>query len=389
VKRILQGSPARTGERGYSLTELLCSIGIVLLLAALMVPGMRNGYAKGKRLYCVNNLHQMGLGFHSFAHDHHDRFPTQVSTNDGGVLELVQAANSQTGAFYFSYRYFLPLSNELVTPKVLNCPADTRRAATNFAGLQNENLSYFAAGTPEFGNPFSPVAGNRNVFPAFGSIARVGTYRRLMWTEELHRYKGNVLFGDAHVEQLDDVFCVTNSGVASASLHIPSERAEPPPGGGVQYPGFQQISAERAVGRANATCLPGFTNHLGTNAALSNWVVSARPSIGRFLAGSEMANAGGAGPPAVPARDYGERPASAVGLQARHDNEAVDPWSLKGMYQQVVTKAPVLLRQAATVVYEIPWYLLLLMLALLFELRRRVRARQKRAAPTRHLIPQH
>lgn len=163
---------------------------IVLLVAALLLPALRRGYAKGQRIYCVNNLHQMGLAFHSFAQAHQDRFPTQVSTNEGGALELCGAGNAMTGAFYFSYRYFVPLATELAGPKIFHCPTDTRYTATNFANLRNEHLSYFAAGNPEFGSSRSVLAGNRNLTPAFGSIARVGGYRRLMWTEELHRFKG-------------------------------------------------------------------------------------------------------------------------------------------------------------------------------------------------------
>ena len=225
MKATAQVSVVQRADSAYTLIELLCSVGIVVLLAAMLLPALRNGYAKGQRLYCVSNLRQTGLGFHNFAHAHQDRFPMQVSTNDGGSLEYLQAANAMAGEFYFSYRHFLPLSNDLAVPKVLGCPTDTRRPATNFAALQNENLSYFVAGSPEFANPNSALAGNRNVAPAYGSVARVGGHRRLMWTEELHRFKGNVLFSDGHVEQLNDIFGITNSGLASpASLHMPSVR---------------------------------------------------------------------------------------------------------------------------------------------------------------------
>ena len=228
MKAVIKCSRARRSRLAYTLIELLCSVAIIGLLAAMALPALDKGYEKGKRLYCVNNLHQTGLAFLSFAHSHHDRFPMQVSTNDGGSFEFLRAASMMRGEFYFSYRHFATLSNELMVPKVLRCPTDTRRPASDFAALENENLSYFVAASPEFGSPNTPLAGDRNVAPVYGSIAKVGGYRCLTWTEELHRFKGNVLYGDGHVDQLNGIFSSTNSGLASVGdLHLPTVKPVP------------------------------------------------------------------------------------------------------------------------------------------------------------------
>ena len=42
-----------------------------------------------------------------------------------------------------TFRHFQVMSNELSTPKILACPADTRAAANNFFRLKNQNVSYF------------------------------------------------------------------------------------------------------------------------------------------------------------------------------------------------------------------------------------------------------
>jgi prepilin-type processing-associated H-X9-DG protein len=347
----------------------------------MLLPALRNGYAKAQRLYCVNNLHQTGLAFHSFAHSHQDRFPMQVSTNDGGSLEFLQAGNTTTSEFYYSYRHFSPLSNDLGTPKILGCPTDTRRPATNFAILQNENLSYFAAGNPEFGSSDSVLAGNRNVSPVFGSVATVGNYRRLRWTEELHRFKGNVLFSDGHVDQLNDVFSVTNRGVTAAltSLHLPTLKPDAAlaggnggSGGGYDYAGGSGAAAPRVPGVP-----PMFTNRLGSNEPVITWTVSGPSLKGRWLGapGGNSADAGGVSPPPDP------RPspplARAASANPRVAAPEVDPWSLKEVSQRAIAKGQAMLRRAALGFYDIPWYLLLLLIAALFELRRRLRARQR------------
>ncbi len=378
-----QDSGVSRPRSAYTLIELLCSIGIVVLLAAMMLPAFRNVYAKGQRLYCVNNLRPTGLAVHSFAQAHQDRYPMQVSTNDGGSLEYLQAANAMAGEFYFSYRHFLPLSNDLAVPKVLGCPTDTRRAATNFAALQNENLSYFVGGTPEFANPSSALAGNRNVAPAYGSVARVGGNRRLMWTEELHRFKGNVLFSDGHVEQLNDIFSITNSGLAGpASLHMPS--VPPPPalgdagsGGGPSYQaggGF----ASGTGGRAPTVSL--VTNQVGSNLVVT-WQVTGGRRRGAVVFFPPGGDAGAGGVSFEPGEANPTRPlAVPTAAPARVNKPDAADWSLKGIYCRAVAKGQELLQDAALVVYDVPWYLLLLLVAALIELRRRVRARQKRLA---------
>jgi hypothetical protein len=80
---------------------------------------------KAQRLNCVNNLKQIDISFRLWIGDQGDKYPTQVSTKYGGVMELAATGNVAA--------VFQVMSNELSTPKVLFCPADIdHQFAPNF-----------------------------------------------------------------------------------------------------------------------------------------------------------------------------------------------------------------------------------------------------------------
>jgi prepilin-type N-terminal cleavage/methylation domain-containing protein len=193
---------APTAHRAFSLIELLLVIAIIGLLAALLIPSLSRAYAKGKRTKCMANLKQIGVAFHTFSHEHGDKFPMQVSTNSGGTLEYTSAASIDLAN---AFRSFQAISNELGDPKLLVCPADTRIAAETFAAVRNDNVSYFVTRSAEYGDSDSIVAGDRNIsgeWRSAGKILRIGTESRPGWTHELHEDQGNLLFGDSRVELL-------------------------------------------------------------------------------------------------------------------------------------------------------------------------------------------
>ena len=87
----------------------------------------------------------------------------QVPSGGGGSQEYAQNGYLMNGNFYFGYRHFQPLGIFLETPKILICPADTRTAATNFAALQNANISYFVGVDADYSKPMSLLAGDGNL----------------------------------------------------------------------------------------------------------------------------------------------------------------------------------------------------------------------------------
>jgi hypothetical protein len=210
---------------------------IITLLAALLLPAVNQAKAGARRIQCVDHLHEIGVGFVAFANDHHGQFPMAVPASDGGTLEFTRSGYVLQGDFYFCYRHFQAAANELVTPRLVVCPSDTRVSAASFAELGNSNLSYFVGVNAEFARPTSILAGDRNLtndYAAPGSIARLGPSYALRWTEELHRFKGDLLFSDAHVEERNSPGLVPAGGQtpAVANLALPTVRPGNGPGPG-------------------------------------------------------------------------------------------------------------------------------------------------------------
>ena len=126
----------------------------------------------------------------------------QTPVTDGGAREFVQNGYLANGEFYFAYRNFEALEAELTTPRILICPTDTRSAAANFVSLRNHNLSYFVGVDAEYFHPETILSGDRNLVTGqAGSSIYPAAGQELRWSGIMHRYKGNLLFADGHVEE--------------------------------------------------------------------------------------------------------------------------------------------------------------------------------------------
>jgi hypothetical protein len=137
------------------MTDLVVIVGVMALLAALILSGLAGAKAKSRRISCNCNLKQVGLSFRVFATDHSDAFPMNLSTNKGGSKEFTNAVEL--------FRHFQSMSNALSTPKVLVCPADTRKLAASFTNLSNLNVSYFVSLDCNETMPQTLLAGDRNL----------------------------------------------------------------------------------------------------------------------------------------------------------------------------------------------------------------------------------
>ena len=207
-------------RRAFTLVEVVVVIFVLAVLVAMLLPAL----AAAKRHSgpnCINNVKQIGLSYRLWEGDNGNKFPMNVSVTNGGTMGLATGRNAWVN--------FLVMSNQLSTPRILHCPADTDGSATNsWSGLNNQNVSYFVGldASPDY--PQAILSGDDNFqingVPVKPGLLELSTNAPIAWSAARHKFAGNILLADGSVQSVT-ISGLTNllhqTGLATNRLAIP------------------------------------------------------------------------------------------------------------------------------------------------------------------------